>query len=184
MRSISVIGISIGGTKTAVTHAFFDGEFSNIEKKVFNSYQNNPQQEMECIFNFIKEFNYPVDVISIITGGPQDIERGLMLKPPHLPGFDNYPIVDILKDKYHCDVYYLNDADACALAEYKFGAGRGYKNMAYLTFGTGIGSGLILNGELFTGHNGMAGEIGHIRLSDNGPVGYNKAGSVEGFVLA
>ena len=181
-QKYSVFGISIGGTKTAVTHAFFDGGFSNIEKKTFASYPNDPDKELECIFNYIEKFDYPVDVISLATGGPQDIQRGLLLKPPHLPGFDNYPIVDVLKDKYHCNVYFLNDADACALAEYKFGAGRCYKNMAYLTFGTGIGSGLILNGQLFTGNNGMAGEIGHVRLSDNGPIGYNRKGSVEGYV--
>lgn len=182
MNKLSIIGISIGGTKTAITHAFYDGHFSNIEKKVFCSSPNDPNKEMNDIYQAIKEFNYPVDVISLITGGPQDTSKGLLLKPPHLPGFDNYPIVDILKDKYHCDVYYLNDADACALAEFKYGAGIGYKNMAYLTFGTGFGSGLILNGELFTGHNGMAGEIGHVRLSEGGPKGYDKEGSVEGYI--
>ena len=178
----SAFGISIGGTKTAVTHAFFDGKFNQIAKKTFKTYPNDPDKEMENIFGLIEEFGYPVDVISLATGGPQDIQRGLLLKPPHLPGFDNYPIVDVLRDRYHSDVYFLNDADACALAEYKFGAGRGYKNMAHLTFGTGIGSGLILNGQLFTGNNGMAGEIGHVRLSDNGPVGYDRVGSVEGYV--
>ena len=182
MNKLNVIGISIGGTKTAVVKAVYDGQFNDIEKKVFSSSPNNPNKEMENIYRAIKEFNCPIDVISVITGGPQDTAKGLLLKPPHLPGFDNYPIVDILKDEYHCDVYYLNDADACALAEYKFGAGQGYKNMAYLTFGTGFGSGLILNGQLFTGHNGMAGEIGHIRLSDNGPKGYDKEGSVEGYI--
>ena len=182
MEKISVIGISIGGTKTAVVHAFFDGNFSDIEKKIFPSSPYDPEKEIQDIFNYIKDFNYPVDVISLITGGPQDTKRGLMLKPPHLPGFDNYPIVDVLKKKYRCDVYYLNDADACALAEFKFGAGQGYHNIAYLTFGTGIGAGLILNDKLYTGHNGMAGEIGHIKLSDNGPIGYGKQGSVEGFV--
>ena len=182
MKKFSVIGISIGGTKTAITHAFFDGNFSQIEKKTFPTNPNNPDKELNELFKVIDALSYPVDVISLICGGPQDIENGLLLKPPHLPGFDNYPIVDILKSKYRCDVFFLNDADACALAEYKFGAGRGYKNLAYLTFGTGMGSGLILNGKLYTGNNGMAGEIGHVRLSDNGPVGYNKIGSVEGFV--
>ena len=182
MKKISVIGISIGGTKTAVVHAYFDGEFSNIEKKIFSTDPHNPNKEMDKIFKMIDEFNYPVDVISLTTGGPQDTQKGLLLKPPHLPGFDNYPIVDILKDRYDCEVYYLNDADTCALAEFKFGAGRGYKNIAYLTFGTGIGAGLILDNKLYTGHNGMAGEIGHVKLSDNGPIGYDKVGSVEGFV--
>ena len=182
MNKISVFGIAIGGTKSAVTHAFYDGSFSNIEKEVFNSFPNDPMNEMDNIFTLIDKFNYPVDVISIAVGGPLDINRGLLLKPPHLPGFDNYPIVDILKDKYHTDVYMLNDADACALAEHKFGAGKGYKNMTYLTFGTGIGSGLILNNKLYTGNNGMAGEIGHVRLNETGPIGYGKKGSVEGYV--
>ena len=182
MGKLSVFGISIGGTKTAVTHAFYDGRFSNIEKEVFSTFPNDPIKEMDKIYSIIDKYPYPINVISIAVGGPLDINKGLLLKPPHLPGFDNYPIVDILKDKYHTDVYMLNDADACALAEYKFGAGKGYRNMAYLTFGTGIGSGLILNNELYVGQNGMAGEIGHVRLSETGPIGYNKAGSVEGFV--
>ena len=182
MKRYSVIGISIGGTKTAVIHAFYDGTFSNIEKKVFSTNPNNPKEVMDNIFKYVEDFSYPVDVISLATGGPQDTKKGLLLKPPHLPGFDNFPIVKILKDKYQCDVYYLNDADACALAEFKFGAGKAYKNGAYLTFGTGFGSGLILGGKLYAGNNGMAGEIGHVRLSDNGPVGYGKVGSVEGFV--
>ena len=182
MKKYSVIGISIGGTKTAVTHAFFNGVFSNIEKKSFATNPDDPNKVMENIFKCVEEFAYPVDVISLATGGPQDTKNGLLLKPPHLPGFDNYPIVRVLKDKYQCDVYFLNDADACALAEFKFGAGKTYKNGAYLTFGTGFGSGLILDGKLYTGNNGMAGEIGHVRLSDDGPVGYGKAGSVEGYV--
>ena len=182
MKKYSVIGISIGGTKTAVTHAFFDGKFSSIEKKVFATDPNNPDKVMENIIKCVEEFAYPVDVISLATGGPQDTKNGLLLKPPHLPGFDNYPIVKVLKNKYECDVYFLNDADACALAEFKFGAGKTYKNGAYLTFGTGFGSGLILDGKLYTGNNGMAGEIGHIKLSDNGPIGYSRAGSVEGYI--
>lgn len=182
MEKISVFGISIGGTKTAVIHAFYDGVFSNIEKEVFDSFPNNVKKEMNQIYQIIDKHNYPIDIISVVVGGPLDIHKGLLLKPPHLPGFDNFPIVDILKEKYHAEVYMLNDADACALAEYKFGAGKGSHNMAYLTFGTGMGSGLILNNKLYTGQNGMAGEIGHVRLNETGPIGYNKAGSVEGFV--
>src|SRR5450756_1533610 len=74
-----------------------------------------------------------------------------------------------------------NDANACALAEWKFGAGRGTQNMIFLTFGTGLGAGLILDGKLYAGTNDNAGEVGHIRLDNFGPVGYGKAGSFEGF---
>jgi len=75
----------------------------------------------------------------------------------------------------------MNDANACALAEWKFGAGRGARHMIFLTSGTGMGGGLVLNGQLYEGATGDAGEIGHVRLSPLGPVGYGKAGSVEGF---
>jgi glucokinase len=74
-----------------------------------------------------------------------------------------------------------NDANACALAEWLMGAGKGTQNMIFLTFGTGMGSGLILNGKLYAGTNDLGGEVGHIRLAKNGPVGFGKAGSFEGF---
>jgi glucokinase len=74
-----------------------------------------------------------------------------------------------------------NDANACAVAEWRFGAGRGYDNLVFLTFGTGMGAGLILDGKLYAGANDGAGEVGHIRLAENGPVGYGKMGSFEGF---
>lgn len=74
-----------------------------------------------------------------------------------------------------------NDANACAIAEYLWGAGKNANNMAFLTFGTGLGAGLILNNKLYRGSSDMAGEIGHIRLNETGPTGYNKAGSFEGF---
>lgn len=176
-----VIGIAIGGTKVAVSHAFYDGEFHNINKTVFPTNVNEPNLTMEGIFEAIEFINKPFEMISLICGGPLDTKKGIIMSPPHLPGFKDFPIVEILKNKYKCQVILLNDADACALAEFKFGAGKGSRNLAYLTFGTGIGSGLVLNGKLYTGANGMAGEIGHVRLSDEGPVGYGKAGSVEGY---
>ena len=74
-----------------------------------------------------------------------------------------------------------NDADACALAEWRMGAGKGCQNMIFLTFGTGMGAGLILNGRLYSGTNNLAGEVGHIRLEKDGPMGYGKRGSFEGF---
>jgi glucokinase len=74
-----------------------------------------------------------------------------------------------------------NDANACALAEWRFGAGKGCRNMIFMTFGTGLGAGLILGGRLYSGTNDNAGEVGHIRLDKFGPVGYGKSGSFEGF---
>jgi len=87
----------------------------------------------------------------------------------------------MMEQQFHIPAFIQNDANACALAEWKFGAGRGYHNLIFLTFGTGMGAGLILNGHLYSGTNDMAGEVGHMRLEENGPVGYGKAGSFEGF---
>lgn len=103
------------------------------------------------------------------------------MSPPNLPGWDNVPITELIEKTVGIRAVLQNDANACAVAEWKYGAGKGTRNMVFLTFGTGLGAGLILDGKLYSGTNDNAGEIGHIRLSDFGPVGYGKAGSVEGF---
>jgi glucokinase len=105
----------------------------------------------------------------------------MIYSPPNLPGWDNVPIVEIFSKKYGVPAAIQNDANACALAEWLMGAGKGTQNMIFLTFGTGMGSGLILNGRLYAGTNDLGGEVGHIRLAKNGPVGFGKAGSFEGF---
>ena len=103
------------------------------------------------------------------------------MSPPNLPGWDNVEIAKQINEHYQVPVKLQNDANACAVAEWKFGAGQGCRNMVFLTFGTGLGAGLILDGRLYEGANGNAGEVGHIRLERFGPVGYGKSGSFEGF---
>ena len=123
----------------------------------------------------------PFRAVGVSCGGPLDPSRGLILSPPNLPGWDDVPIVQILEERFGAPAFLQNDANACALAEWRFGAGRGCRNMAFLTFGTGLGAGLILDGRLYAGTNDMAGEIGHIRAAEDGPSGYGKRGSFEGF---
>ena len=119
--------------------------------------------------------------IGISCGGPLDSRRGVILGPPNLPGWNEVHISEQLSRHFGVSALLQNDANACAVAEWKFGAGRGADNMVFLTFGTGLGAGLILNDRLYTGTNDNAGEAGHIRLERFGPVGYGKAGSFEGF---
>ena len=119
--------------------------------------------------------------IGISCGGPLDSKTGVVLSPPNLPGWDEVPVVTFFADRFKVPVHLQNDANACAYAEWKFGAGRGTRNMVFMTFGTGLGAGLVLDGKLYSGTNDNAGEIGHIRLAPTGPVGYNKEGSAEGF---
>lgn len=122
-----------------------------------------------------------LDGIGVSCGGPLDAERGVILSPPNLPGWDAVPITALLRETFGVRAVLRNDADACALAEWRYGAGQGSRNMIFLTFGTGMGAGLILNGALYSGANGLAGEVGHLRLAADGPLGYGKRGSFEGF---
>jgi glucokinase len=118
--------------------------------------------------------------IGISCGGPLDSQNGLILSPPNLPGWDRIDLFSPLQ-QFGIPVALQNDANACALAEWKWGAGRGCHNLIFLTFGTGMGAGLIINDRLYSGANDMAGEAGHIRLEHDGPIGYGKRGSFEGF---
>ena len=174
------IGIDIGGTKCAVIKA--DDNGNKIAKVKFETSDKD---------STLKRIVYEAELfgagdpdckgIGVSCGGPLDEKRGLILSPPNLPGWDNVDIVRSLEEKFSVRALLRNDANACALAEWRFGAGKGSRNMVFLTFGTGFGAGLILDGRLYSGTNGNAGEIGHVRCSENGPIGYGKSGSYEGY---
>ena len=171
-----LIGIDIGGTKCAVIRAGNDGTI--LDRTAFAT--ADCESTMERFADAIEQFGKP-DAIGISCGGPLDETRGLILSPPNLIGWDNVPVTEILSSRFGCPAALCNDANACALAEWQYGAGRGTRNMIFLTFGTGLGAGLNLDGQLYSGTDGNAGETGHIRLAEFGPVGYGKAGSFEGF---
>ena len=179
------LGYDVGGTKCSVVLGSKD--FKIHEKIVFPTHTERGYQEIIDEFKrhsyklFEKYDKNKLVKIGISCGGPLDSEKGMIYSPPNLPGWDSVPIVDIFKEEFGVDVEVQNDANACALAEWMMGAGVGTKNMIFLTFGTGMGAGLILNGKLYTGTNDLGGEVGHIRMAEDGPVGFGKAGSFEGF---
>ena len=121
------------------------------------------------------------EAVGISCGGPLDSEKGLILSPPNLPAWDGIDVRTPFQDAFHIPAAVQNDANACALAEWMWGAGRGTQNMIFLTFGTGLGAGLILDGRLYSGTTDLAGEVGHVRLREDGPRGYGKKGSFEGY---
>lgn len=188
-----LMGIDIGGTKCAVILGGMENETSGnivtLDKTIFPTKVSNGLNDvLDRIFVHIDAIltanNWNTDElysIGITCGGPLDSKMGIITSPPNLIGWNNVPIVEIFEKRYKVKTKLQNDANACALAEWKFGAGKGCRNMIFLTFGTGMGAGLILDGKLYNGTNGMAGEVGHIRLDNNGPVGYGKSGSFEGF---
>ena len=102
--------------------------------------------------------------------GPLSADQHRLHSPPHMPGWDNIDIWDILQQAFHKPLYMENDANIGALSEVRFGAGQGCKDIAYVKIATGIGCGLILNGQMYRGHQGSAGELGHLSIDENGPV--------------
>lgn len=179
-----LLGFDIGGTKCAVVTAHWDGEAITPLKKArcATDLTVTPEAMLDRLIAMADEIlEHAPDRVGISCGGPLDSSRGIILGPPNLPGWEHVPIVQRLQSHYGAPTHLQNDANACAVAEWKFGAGRGADNLIFLTFGTGLGAGLILGGRLYDGTNGNAGEAGHLRLSPHGPVGYGKEGSFEGF---
>lgn len=178
-----MIGFDIGGTKCAVCIGQeTNGNLHILDKRsILTEHSISPYEMIDRMCMLAEEMTNQIECIGISCGGPLDPRRGIIQSPPNLPGWDDVKIVKYLKNKYGCKVYLQNDANACAIAEWKYGAGQGCKNIIFLTFGTGFGAGLILDGKLYAGASDMAGECGHMRLSPFGPVGYGKAGSFEGF---
>ena len=172
------LGFDIGGTKCAVVTGT-DAPRILSRSEIATADYPRWQDALDALLALVPQGEYAAAGVS--CGGPLDSARGLILSPPNLPGWDHVPIVAYLKDRLNLPVYLQNDANACALAEWHFGAGRGCRNMVFLTFVTGLGAGLILDGHLYVGTNDMAGEIGHVRAAADGPIGYGKAGSFEGF---
>ena len=179
-----ILGIDIGGTKSGVILAAYDGStVSFLDKTSFPTHAT-PDETIKALLDDSKKFlqkHKNIAAAGINCGGPLNSKTGTILCPPNLPGWINIPIVDIFKTELNIPCYLQNDANAGAIAEHLFGAGRGFDNIMFLTHGTGMGAGLILNGKLYSGTNDMAGEVGHIRLERFGPVGFGKAGSFEGF---
>ena len=181
------IGLDIGGTKCAVLLAEVNRGIRVLDRIRFDTETEKgfaPAWDRLCqaVENLLERAgDGGVKGIGISCGGPLDSRRGVILNPPNLPGWENVPLVDLLKERFGLPAFLQNDANACALVEWRMGAGRGVRDMVFLTMGTGMGAGIIANGALLCGFGDMAGEVGHLRLAPEGPVGYGKAGSFEGF---
>jgi len=179
------LGFDIGGTKCSIVLG--DRDFNIYEKIFFKTHvERGYKAILEEFKGNIKKLFETYDQnklvkIGISCGGSLDSKKGIIKSPPNLPGWDEVAIVDLFKNEFQVPVEIQNDANACAIAEWMMGAGKGTQNMVFLTFGTGMGAGLILNGKIYSGTNDLGGEIGHIRMADKGSIGFGKVGSFEGF---
>ena len=184
MNDQRVVGVDIGGTKCTVALGTLDGRV--LESTRFRTrgagFEATVPRLVAAVRELVQRSAGPAPTaVGISCGGPLDSASGLILSPPNLPGWEHAPIVERLESELSIPCFLENDANACALAEWRLGAGCGSRNMIFCTMGTGFGAGLIIDGRLYRGASDGAGEIGHVRLTPDGPLGHGKRGSVEGY---
>ena len=181
-----VVGIDIGGTKLATVVADNTGHILNKVRKPTLS-DRGPEYALQLLFDMVRETvelsdleQEAISAIGVSCGGPLDTKTGIVYSPPNLPGWDALPLKAQLESEFHIPVTIENDANASALAEYRFGGGRGYSAVLYMTMSTGIGGGIVIDGQVYHGANDSAGEVGHQILLPDGPsCGCGKRGCLE-----
>ena len=181
-----VVGIDIGGTKLATVVADNTGHIlSKVRKPTLS--ERGPEYALQLLFDMVRETvelagveQKSVAAIGVSCGGPLDTKTGVVYSPPNLPGWDALPLKAQLESEFQIPVTIENDANASALAEFRFGGGRGYRAVLYMTMSTGIGGGIVIDGQIYHGANDSAGEVGHQILLPNGPrCGCGKRGCLE-----
>lgn len=181
-------GIDLGGTKILVIIGDATGEVVG-SARIPTLAAEGPEAVISRVVAAVREAANEADVdASALRGtgvsapGPIDSARGVITDPPNLPGWHNVPLAAILRERLGVPSILENDANCGAVGEHNFGAGRGYKDMVFVTVSTGIGGGVIINNELYAGASGAAGEVGHVGVSVDGPVcGAGHVGCLEAF---
>lgn len=170
-----IVGVDLGGTKVAAALACPDGTIVGKALLPTDAAEGG-EHVIERVFTSIEmvidDANLRVgDIAGVGIGspGPVDIERGMVIQAPNLSWRD-VPIVSLVEERLGIPCLLDNDANLGALAEYRFGAGRGFESVVYVTVSTGIGAGLILDGRLYRGVQGRAGELGHMVMIEDGPL--------------
>ncbi len=171
-----VLGIDIGSTHVTIVLANYLAQVldeTNAPMDVTLGPDFCLNRLMTIIQTWLPGTNTSLDQITaaaVGVPGPVVSDTGVVGAPPIMPGWDKFPIRDWLEERLGCPVSLGNDAEFGALGEWAFGAGRGEKNLVYIKVGTGVGAGIMLDGQIYRGTTGSAGEIGHITLEENGPL--------------
>ncbi len=168
-----VIGVDLGGTQLRV--GVLRGATLLSRVGLLTGEDPTPERIIPRIYDAIgqavNEAGTTLDQIAGIgigAPGPLDNRTGIVFKPPNLPGWDRVPLRFLFKEHFNLPIFVENDANAAGLGEYMFGAGRGSKDMVYLTISTGIGGGVIVDGKIMEGTGGTAGELGHMTIDWHG----------------
>ncbi len=181
-----VVGIDIGGTKLATVAADDSGKILSKVRRPTRA-DKGPEYAIQLLFEMVYETiaqagleRKAISAIGVSCGGPLDTKTGVVYSPPNLPGWDAFPLKARLESEFKIPAIIENDANASALAEYRFGGGRGYGAVLYMTMSTGIGGGIVIDRKIYHGANDSAGEVGHQILLPDGPLcGCGKRGCLE-----
>jgi glucokinase len=176
-------GIDLGGTQVRVALARSDGQLL-ASIKTRTHLLPTPQAMVDWAATEIDRHRgrEKVRSITIAAPGPIDLKRGVLVNPPNLP-WQNVPLEAMMSRATGASVHLANDADMAGLGEHTRGAGRGTENMVYITWSTGVGGGLIIDGKLHRGAHGTAGEVGHMIIDPNGPLdNCGQRGCLEAFI--
>jgi len=174
-RKPPVLAIDLGGTKIITALVSDKGEIIarkyclTLANKGTESVINRILSTVDSFLNLRNMSVRQLNAISIAAAGVIDMEKGIITRSPNLPGWIDIPLRSIVKEKFQVNTFLINDANAAVLGEHQFGAGKGLKNVILITLGTGIGGGIIIDGQLYFGASGGAGEIGHMTIDVNGP---------------
>lgn len=187
--TINRIGIDVGGTNVKIALVNDEGKilYSNsVPTRAEMGYEYTVNNIKQAIYDLLKETKLePKDIQGMGFGfpGQVDYKAGVVRNAPNIPGWVEIPIAKIFEDEFHIPTRVDNDVRCATLGELNYGAGKGCENLICITVGTGIGSGLVVNGRLVRGASNAAGEIGHIKLQMNGgPIcGCGDTGCLEAF---
>ena len=182
--SATVLGVDIGGTKVAVGLVNPDGKIlaQGRQPMIATGTAESALHAVTAAIDSLISSAAPegIQSIGICAPGPLDPKAGIVLNPPNLPCWRNYPLAEKIASKYRVPVKVDNDANAAALAETRWGAARGFHYVFYATIGTGIGTGIVFDGRIYHGNTGSAGEGGHMSIDYRGPFcGCGKPGCIE-----
>ncbi len=178
------LGVDVGGTKVAVGLVDRAGKILEQVRQPMMA-TGTPEAALRAVTGAIDSLissttGSGIQGIGICAPGPLDPKTGIVLNPPNLPCWRNFPLADKIASVYRVPVHVDNDANAAALAETRWGAARGFRYVFYATIGTGIGTGIVLDGRIYHGNTGSAGEGGHVSIDYRGPrCSCGKSGCIE-----
>jgi glucokinase len=171
-----ILGVDLGGTKILTAVVNSQGKMLSRDHSITPAQKGHKaviQSILESVHRALGRADVAIsDLIVIGVGAPGLLnpETGILFTSPNLPGWRDVPLRDIIQEKLGKKTFLINDANAAALGEFYFGAARGARNFIYITISTGIGGGIVIDGKIYSGAIGAAGEVGHMTVDDDGPI--------------